>query len=121
MKYYTNMFTPSRGMEQLPIGKPIWAVAYEINDDTKITNLRCLPTHGEITNYGRNYFFVPYKKGTNEKRRSGEVLFWSRRYADTYEEAVELYYEMIDDRIKKLQKMIEEAKADKLKVPSEVH
>lgn len=113
--------TPFGSVKQVPVGKPIWAAAYEINDDTKVTNLRCLPTHGEITKYGGRYFFVPYKKGTTEKRSSGEVLYWARLYADTYEEAVDLYNEMIDTRIEKLQKMIEEARADKLEVAGEIH
>lgn len=113
--------TPIGSVEQLPVGKPIWAVAYEINDDTKVTKLRCLPILGEIEKYGNRHFFVPYKKGTTEKRSSGEVLFWARLYADTYEEAVELYCEMIDARIEKLQEMIEEARADKLEVAGEIH
>ena len=56
--------------------------------------------------------FVPYKKGTREKRKSGIVGFQARMYADTYEEAVEMYNELVQKRIENLERMIESAKLD---------
>lgn len=45
-----------------------------------------------------------------QKRKSGIVDFNSRMYADTYEEAVEMFNELIQQRIDNLYRMAEEAK-----------
>ena len=102
-----------------PINKPIWAVAYDIDNDTGYVRLSCKPTLGEIienekagTHFWHNYAFVPYKKGTHIKCKSGYVSHTSRMYADTYKEAVEIYNELVQKRINKLQQMIDEAQKD---------
>lgn len=120
MKYYYNNYGAYyKNAERLPVNKPVWAIAYNINDDTERKRLSCKPTLGEIINAdesGRRFWtthcFVPYKKGTTEKRKSGFVDFQARLYADTYEEAVEMYNELVQKRISKLEQMIEEAKKD---------
>lgn len=94
--------------DKVPMGKPVWALAYDINDDTEHRNLICKPVLGEIV----NRTFYPYKKGTTERRQSGSVTYWGRVYADTYEEAVEMYNEYVQDRIDNLYRMIESAKLD---------
>lgn len=118
MKYYISQTMPTYGVkleDRFPVGRPVWAVAYRINDDTEDARLKCLPTRGEIVHTGGKYGkyqFVPYKNGTTEKRKSGEVEVRSRIYADTYEEAVEMYNELVQKRIDKLYQMIESSKSD---------
>lgn len=102
MKYYNNE------LHKAPVCKPIWGLAYDINDDTEHHNLICKPVLGEIVNRS----FYPYKKGTTERRQSGKVLHWSRLYADTYEEAVEMYNGLVQERISNLRRLIESAKSD---------
>ena len=114
MKYY------DRNITKLPLNKPIYGFAYSINDDTRDKRLSCLPVLGEI---GENnsfkkycrYCFYPYKKGTKTKKKSGVVDFMSRYYTDTYEEAIEMYNELVQKRIDKLKKMIKEVENDKIK------
>lgn len=95
-----------------PLNTPIWAVAYKINDETKHTRLICKPMLGEIIKGRWKTEFFPYKKGTRTLRESGEVNVYSREYADTYEEAVELYNSLVQERIDKLKDMIAEAEND---------
>ena len=106
MKYYGN------DRHNAPVGKPIWGLAYDINDDTEWHNLKCEPTLGEIIETGGLLKFIPYKKGTSELRRGSSVHLRSRVYADTYEEAIDMYNELVQKRIDNLQRMIELAKSD---------
>jgi hypothetical protein len=94
-----------------PRNKSIWAVAYSINDDTDHHRLMCKPTNGELVDYS----FVPYKIGTKTKRASGRVSKYARKYADTYEEAVDLFNSLVQKRIDNLLEMAEDAKKDFIK------
>ena len=106
-------------ISELPIGKPVYGFAYDVNDDTLQSRLRCLPVLGEINKryqyYDNVYSFFPYKKGTSEKRNTGSVDVQSRMYADTYEEAIEMYNELVQKRIDNLYCMIKDAEQDKIK------
>ena len=113
MKYYNQ--------SEVPSNKPIYGLAYDINDDTENKRLICKPVLGEvIKNEGRsiscklwsNYVFIPYKSGTTVKRKSGYVDFRSRIYADTYTEAVEMYNELVKQRIDNLHRLIDLAEQD---------
>lgn len=95
----------------VPEGKSIWAVAYSINDDTEHHRLMCKPTNGELCGYS----FIPYKIGTKTKRTSGRVSKYARKYADTYEEAVDLFNSLVQKRIDNLLEMVEDAKNDFIK------
>lgn len=95
-----------------PLDTPIWAIVYNINDETKRTRLICKPLLGEVIKRSRKTEFVPYKKGTKLLRESGKVGAYSREYADTYEEAVELYNSFVQERIDKLKEMIAKAEND---------
>ena len=92
----------------VPEGKPLWAVAYSVNDDTEHHRLMCKPQRGELINYN----FIPYKAGTMTRRRSGKVSKYARKYADTYEEAVDLFNALVQKRIDNLLEMVEDAKND---------
>lgn len=125
MKYYhkTRTFTYLDGenkeydmgydIKDLPVNKPIWAVAYDINNDTAHVNLRCLPTLGEIvlSDPPENSRFKAYKKGSSEFK-VGWVGYNARWYADTFEEAVELYNGLVQKRIKRLKDMLIDAECD---------
>ena len=125
MKYYHVIKTMNKGkpneysvdwgydIRDLPIESPLWGVAYDINDDTEYRRLSCLPVCGEITEKG---YFHPYKKGTLDRKITGRVGFQSRMYADTYEEAVELYNELVQKRIDNLCRLIKDAEKDFLEV-----
>ena len=106
-------------IEELPVGEPIYGFAYNVNDDTEQRRLSCKPVLGEIVSTENikcglwsRYVFVPYKSGTTEKRKSGYVDFDSRMYASTYVEAVEMYNELVQERIDNLYSMINSAKED---------
>ena len=122
MKYYHKFHTLNDGtviehsydIKDLPLNKPIYGFAYKINDDTRDKRLSCLPTLGEICKNSWQAYFYPYKKGTKEKRKSSVVELNSRYYADSYEEAVEMYNELVQKRIDKLKLMIKEAENDKI-------
>lgn len=122
MKYYhdaedkINRYTWYRDLNKLPFNTPIYGFAYDINDDTEYRNLSCLPILGELSMAGSIPFFFPYKKGTTERRKSGSIGFRARMYADTYEEAVEMYNELVQQRIDKLKRLIESAEKEKIVV-----
>ena len=117
MKYLnTNHYNPPN----LPKNKPLWAVAYDIDNDTGRVRLSCKPTLGEVVSSSEikasslwsNYIFVPYKKGTHTRCKSGFVSCGARMYADTYEEAVDIYNSLVQKRVDKLEKMKNEAVSD---------
>lgn len=92
--------------------RPIWACAYDVDNDTGRSRLKQLPAKGIIQPGGwHETFYLLKKDGTP---RSNGVNASARYYADTYEECVEIYNELVDRRIKLLQKMIEETKEDYL-------
>lgn len=135
MKYYRKtriinqgqpneyIYIENYNIDNLPVNRPIYGLAYDINDDTEHKRLNCLPVLGEIIDVETHRFsrgmwgthvFVPYKKGTTEKRKSGVVSFQARLYADTYEEAVEMYNELVQQRIDNLRRMIAVAETEKI-------
>lgn len=125
MKYYKPTYISIGGqnypcqlgynIEDVPINKPIWAVAYNINDDTEHHRLLCKPIQGEIilnTPYEDNAYFIPYKKNGTGFCKSKRVDFNSRLYANSYEEAAELYNELVQKHIDKLLGLVQDAKND---------
>ena len=99
----------------LPIGVPVWAFAYDIDNDTGYVHLRCLPTKGEIHKSG--YYtkdFIPYKKNGSDLAKWKSVRIVARKYADTYDEAKDAYNKLVQDRIDRLNKMAIDAEKDKL-------
>ena len=95
----------------IPVGKPVWAVAYDVNNETGHVNLKCLPVQGEIMPYGS--LFRPFKKGTTTPKAKSSGVHWSSRvYADTKKEAEEMYNELVQRRIDLLQNAIDNARND---------
>lgn len=94
-----------------PCNTPIWGLAYDVNNETEHRNYSCKPVLGEI----RGRHFHKYKKGTTECQLASVSIF-ARQYADTYEEAVELYNSLVMDRIDTLYKLLDSAQKDLIPV-----
>ena len=72
----------------------VFAFAYL--EDERATNFFCKPVKGRII----DHMFFEYKKNGELKKNS--VSCYARIYADTYEEAVEGFNILIQNRIKRL-------------------
>ena len=96
-------------LSEIPHNKPIWATAYWINDDTSDRRLMCKPVFGEIDSF--DYFHQYSKKHPHELTKTG-VSIYARYFADTKEEAIRVYNELVHCRIEKLNRLILEADAD---------
>ena len=96
--------------------KPIWACAYELQGNKNKNGLIQKPVQGEI--YGEGYrstYFAPYKKSSKSLAKSKEVLAgYSRYYADTYEECVELYNSLINEKIMYFWQRMRECAKDRI-------
>lgn len=99
---------------ELKPGTKIWACAYDFDKSKTSHSLIQKPVYGMIRGYGWRYqdflnvteetsygtYFVPFKKNSKtELATSKEVRIESRVYADTYEECVELYNELVKERV----------------------
>ena len=82
------------------------------------------PVYGMARGYGWDYeevteeksyasFFVPFKRNSGtEFAKSKAVQIDSRMYADTYEECVELFNGLINEKVEWFLKRAEETKKD---------
>lgn len=95
-------------------GRHLWACAYEIDNETLHPHLRQTPVEGILT---PDLQFAVFTKGET-LRKSGRVSYYSRQYADTYEEAVELYNELVTKRRKRLEQMEDSVYDDYLPSPT---
>lgn len=100
-----------------PHNTQLWAVAYNIDDNRTQCALRKKPVRGIIRVHDRFRIGVFYEcnKDSLTLKKSGKVYASSREYADTYEEAVELYNYLVDNAIADLNTRIEEMEQDKIK------
>ena len=106
--------------EKLPVGVPVYGFAYRVDDETLDVITRCKPTLGvieESAKYSHNGKFIPEDK---TKCWCNHCLL---TYATTYDEAVEAYKQMVEDRIRcldarigELKNMLSEAIADSVKI-----
>lgn len=94
-------------------GHHLWACAYEIDNEILYPRLRQTPVEGVLTSDLQ--FAVFTKSGT--LRKSGRVSYYSRQYADTYEEAVELYNELVTKRKEKLEQLADTVYDDYIPAP----
>lgn len=105
-------------------GTKLWACAYQF-DNNKITmGLISRPVYGMTRGYGWDYeevieensyasFFVPFKRNSEtEFAKSKAVQIDSRMYADTFEECVELFNSLVNEKVKWFLKRAEETKED---------
>lgn len=111
MVYYSQQNAPKQ--------TPIWAFMYEHSSDKGKNSLFSKPVKGEIIKKRFTSEFVPYYKDTNAFRKSGNVNYLSRYYADTYEEAVEAFNQMIEDNISNLYEQINIIEKHKIETKNE--
>jgi len=96
-----------RDIQKISPNTPIWACAYKESESNKSLILNCKPVRGEITEDEK---FIEYKSNGRLSRKI--VYADSRKYADTYEECVELYNSLVQERIDGLLNIISYAKKD---------
>lgn len=115
-----------RDVEKLSPGTKLWACAYDFDNNKTTMGLISKPVYGMLRGYGWNYkdeevteeksyssFFVPFRKGSEiEFAKSKAVHIYSRVYADTYEECVELFNSLVDEKVKWFLDRAEETKKD---------
>ena len=95
--------------DKLPIGVPVYGFAYRVDDDNFDVLIKCRPTLGTIeesAKYSYNGKFIPEDK---TKRWCNHAILI---YSDNYDEAVEAYNRMVEERIEKLNEMIRKAEAE---------
>lgn len=114
MKYITY-----EEIRNAPVNKEIWACAYDEDNNYDYSHLRQEPVKGMIVyNSGENKvrlysdkIFMKIGRG-GKLVKSSSISLLSRKYADTYEECVEVYNSLINERIEYLKSVIEESKKD---------
>lgn len=110
--------------KDVPLNTPIWACAYSTNNNTMYNYLRKKPVLGIVVNknndevYRRMLCFYELKKDGTFKE-SSKIFCMSRKYADTYEECVELYNSLIDEEIKRAEEVIKEHEKQKIIIKGE--
>lgn len=105
MKYGT--VSEQKAKEFAKAERIFYGCAYRINDDNRNHTLLQKPIKGTFQSNRWDTTFVPLKKdGT--PRKSGGVWFGSSHIADTYEECVEIFNDLVNKRKQKLQELIKE-------------
>ena len=108
-----GIYTSWQEIVNIPKNTPIWACEYEFCDNKTTMSLIQKPVKGMIINRR----FYPIKKNSNtEIVSSRKVDFYSRKYADTYEECVALYNFLVQKKIEWFEERIKETKEDFIKV-----
>lgn len=89
-----GILTKEQAVTFMEEGRSIWACAYELDPRTKKPKYRCSPVEGSFYQGRRGILF-----GVHGKRGhvGNGVDFRIRRYADTREEAMELYERMVNE------------------------
>lgn len=100
--------------KDVKVGDKLWACEYGYNYNRTEKALIQPPVYGQIVK-GKYYTSFTILKKDGMPRTSGLVHVNSRHYADTKEECIELYNSLINERIKYLEKQIEELKLDLIK------
>lgn len=115
-------YTTYEEIRNAPVNKEIWACAYDEDNNYDYSHLRQEPVKGMIVyNSGENKvrlysdkIFMKIGRG-GKLVKSSSISLLSRKYADTYEECVEVYNDTIDKRIELLKEYIEKSENDKIK------
>lgn len=98
-------------------GEVVYGCAFNIDFDRqnwyggRVTHNICKPVKGIIDKHGSNYsssgmFYLLKRDGT--PRKSGAVSTYSRHFARTNEECVEIYNQLIKDKQEKLRSIADE-------------
>ena len=89
--------------DRLPVGVPIYGFAYKVDDDNFNVLIKCGPTLGTIeesAKYSCNGAFIPVDK--SKRWCNHNILI----YSDNYDEAVDAYNRMVEERIERLNEKI---------------
>lgn len=114
--------------ETLKHGDVVWACGFDIDvdrHDNSITHSYSKPVDGMIqsmykdtnTHANTQWYvcrFVPFAKN-GRLRKSGAVSLYARRFAQTYNDCVEIYNQLIDEKIAKLLNTIADLEILKIK------
>lgn len=113
-------------INNIKTGTKLWACAYEFDNNKISMGLISKPVYGMTRGYGWDYeemaeeesyssFFVPFRsRSETEFAKSKAVRILSRVYADTYEECVELFNSLVNEKVKWFLERAEETKKDLL-------
>lgn len=99
--------------ESAPRDRDIWACAYTTTSTEKNMSFRREPVLGQIKGLD-GYWAKFYEYKRNGQLKVKGVSVNARIYTDTYEECVDLYNELIDKQIKKLEDLITENRNNKI-------
>lgn len=90
----------------------IWACAYQLDNNQITMGLKQKPIYGVIKGRYRPEFFIPFKKNSNELAKSKQVSIYARCFADTEMECIELYNQLVQEKIDWFKVRLEETKDD---------
>ena len=107
MAVYTNWYD----IGNIPENTPIWACAYEFCNNKETMSLTQRPIRGMII----KRCFHTLKKNSDTEVTTKGVNFYSRKYADTYEECVSLYNSLVQKKIEWFKERIKETEEDFIK------
>lgn len=109
-------------VEDIKNGEIVYGCAFNIDFDRqnwyggRVTHNICKPVRGMIVKYEDGYpygdFYILKRDGT--PRKSGGVNTSSRHLARNYEECVEIYNQLIRDKMKKLRSIADELEKELL-------
>ena len=104
MKYYNSS-------TKVPKDVPVWGCAYGTNKDKKSMATSKKPVLGIVKGKGWYCYFYELKKDGTLKE-SSRVNLISRYCADTYEESVEIYNELVMNKVQQLLDLAQEHKTN---------
>lgn len=100
-QYYIPSHSMVKDAEDIPTNKDVWAFAYK--EDDRALNYICRPIKGRIKD---DKYFYEYKVNGRDLKKNG-VSLYARYFADTYDEAVEGFNTLVQNRINSLNEKIE--------------
>lgn len=89
-----GIMTKEQAVTIMEEGRTVWACSYELDPRTKKPKYRCSPVEGCFYHSRRGIVFGVLEKNG---RVGNGVSFQIRRYADTREEAMELYEQLVNE------------------------
>ena len=99
-----------------PKNKPIYACSYRFNPDTIHNAVRRKPVKGILKTDPCGYVNFIELKLDGGLKKFDRVHASLRVYADTEAECIELYNDAVKSRISELQKLVELAESDYIKI-----
>lgn len=86
----------------------VYGCAYEMTNDERSMGLKKLPVKGKVmfcSGRGKQFYELNRK---GEIKKSGAVYTWSRRYAATHEDSVDIYNTLVQRKIDYLNELIKD-------------